>query len=627
MNKLQPGQMAFFYHRSELTLGLITAVHDNLLEIHDIHGNIHRFPHSRLCLISKTSFNKEPFLVQLKAFEKQMQEHADILREIQALMSDYQGRSFAQIIQALEPLNDAQVFVAFQQLSKNSTLFSHKKAVYRLLTPSQQAQAKELQLQKQERQAFLAIVQKWLNSPQTILEPQLKAQLAKELRDLQQEDVHHDLAAMLKKQFSEYPAKIIELRRNLGDLPLNKDQILDASGLPILHSEHFWQDIPHIAAEQAPTAIEAFSVDDPDTQDYDDAISFSRKGENWLLGVHISELASVLSFGSPSFEDAISRASSMYLPHTKINMLPAFLCEDRCSLIAAQPRPVLSLYCEIDAQLQITAWHFELESIKVKENLSYKDVDALISNLAWSKIKLFTDKLHSEREFASQKAEYQYQLKVKGNKIRMVRTDLLSPARLMMEELMILYNRLFAAVASDNMLKLIYRNINSSEAAAPALGSGKQYASQAYLSSEPKYHNGIGAKAYLHATSPIRRAVDLINQAQFGAFLKGNAPFYSQELLETTIQKIEKRLRRQKEIQRKSERYWLLKYLQENWLNTPITAILVRSFAKACIFELIPWGFRIMVDCDIFLHPGEEVKLVLTQVEPLKAYCKADLIS
>lgn len=308
-------------------------------------------------------------------------------------------------------------------------------------------------------------------------------------------------------------------------------------------------------------------------------------------------------------------------------MLPRFLCEDNCSLKAAQPRPVLSLYCEIDEQQHIGSWHFKLESLKVRANLSFKDADALVSTSLWNKLKLFADQLHSERDFTPPKAKFYYQLKVEGSQIRIVRTDLHSPARLMMEELMILYNRLLASVASDNMLNLIYRNVDTGEAQDQADNGSFPARAQAYLSPEPKYHNGIGVKAYLHATSPIRRAVDLINQAQFAAWLKNEPAFYSQADLEELIPKIEKRLRSQRETQRISERYWLLKYLQANSMHTPINAIMVRSFSRGCLFELIPWGFRIVVECDDLPHPDEEVKLVLTEVNPLKGYCRADIIS
>lgn len=627
MNKLLPGQMALFYHRSELKLGLTTDVHDNVLEIVDLQGQKHQFPHARICLNSAALFDTDAPLAQLKSFQNQIQEQAGILARIKDLMQDYQGRSFEEIIQELGPVSDAQLFSAFYQLSKFNTVFSHKKGVFRLLNPSEQQQAEQLQLQKQARSDFLAQVQAWLGDPQTILNAATQSQLAKELRDLQQEDGHHDLSILLKKHGGHHPERLIALRRSLGDLSPEADPVLDASGLPLLHSDYIWRDVIPSEPDRLLSEVEAFSIDDVDTQDFDDAISFVPQGEGWLLGVHVSDVASALQDGSPAFTDAISRASSMYLPHTKINMLPRFLCEDRRSLKAAQSRPVLSLYCEIDGQQRIGSWYFKLESLKVRANLSYKDADALVATSLWNKLKLFADKLHSEREFTPPKAKYQYQLKVEGSQIRIMRTDLHSPARLMMEELMILYNRLLASVASGNLLKLIYRNVDTGEAQNQSGNNNFPTRAQAYFSSEPKYHNGIGVKAYLHATSPIRRAVDLINQAQFAAWLREEPAFYSQADLDALIPKIEKRLRLQRETQRLSERYWLLKYLQANYMHTPINAIMVRSFSRGCLFELIPWGFRIVVECDDLPHPEEAVKLVLAEVDPLKGYCRADLIS
>ena len=627
MEKLLPGQMAFFYHRSELQLGLVTAVHDNVLALTDTNGQKHQFPHSRICLNSSETFDTKDPLAQLQKFQNQMQQEADILCHIKELMQDHQGRSFDQIIEQLNPSSDVQLFSAFYQLSCLPTVFSHRKGVFHLLTPTQQQEAEALLREKQARQDFLAQVKEWLSKPETALDAGTKFQLAQELRDLQQEDVHHDLTVLLKKRLSHQPEQLIALRRSLGDLPPQEDPVLDASGLPLLHSDFIWSQEFGIVTDRSLAEVEAFSIDDVGTQDFDDAISLTPKEDCWLLGVHVSDVASVLLQGSPAFTDAITRASSMYLAHTKINMLPTFLCEDKCSLKATQTRPVLSLYCEIDSQQHIGAWHFKLESLKVKANLCYKEADPLITTTPWNKLKLFADKLHSERDFTIPKAKFLYQLKVEGSQIRMVRTDLHSPARLMMEELMILYNRLFASAASDNMLKLIYRNVETSEAQTPCSNNTSPVRAQVYLSPEPKYHNGIGVKAYLHATSPIRRAVDLINQAQFVAWLKSEPDPYSQADLEMLIPRIEKRLRLQRETQRQSERYWLLRYLQSNWMNIPINAIMVRSFVRGCLLELVPWGFRIVVECDNLPHPDEEVKLVLTQVDPLKGYCRADLIS
>lgn len=627
MEKLLPGRMAFFYHRSELKLGLLTAVHDNVLELTDTDGQKHRFPHSRICLSSSAVFSTDDPLAQLQRFQNQMQEQADILIKIKELMQDHVGRSFAQIMQQLGSMTDAQTFSAFYQLSCLNTVFSHKKGVFHLLTPVEQQEAEAAQREKQARSDFLSRVQQWLSQPETRLDEGTKAQLAQELRDLQQEDSHHDLTVLLKKHSSHQPQQLIALRRSLGDLPLQEDHVLDGSGLPLLHADQIWSQGFDMATDRPLAEVEAFSIDDIDTQDFDDAISLTPLEDRWILGVHVSDVASALPLGSPAFADAVSRASSMYLPHIKVNMLPTFLCEDKCSLKAAQPRPVLSLYCEIDGQQQIGAWHFKLESLKVRANLSYKEADTLITTKPWNKLKLFADKLYSERDFASPKAKFHYHLKVEGSQIRVLRTDLHSPSRLMMEELMILYNRLLACTASDNQLRLIYRNVDSGEAQSSDANGSSAPRAQAYLSSEPKFHNGIGVKAYLHATAPIRRAVDLVNQAQFAAWLRGEPAFYSQADLDALIPRIEKRLRLQRETQRQSERYWLLKYLQANCMHTPINAIMVRSFARGCLFELVPCAFRIVVECDDLPHPDEEVKLVLTQIDPLKGYCRADLIS
>ena len=630
MNNYKIGQMAFFYHSSELVLGLMLRVQGNQLEFVDSKGGKYLLPPSRICLQGSQIHDVDHAIEALECFAEQILNQTSILAEIQAALADQQGRTFQDILQALAPFNDAKMFAAFQLLISQSTIFSHKKGVFRLLSAEEQLQARHLASQKKARLTYLEQVSAWLKDPQSSLDADVQDTLAKELRSLQQEQQPHDLAAVIKKHSSICSEKLILLRRHLGDLPLEPDQILDASALAVLHSKNIWHELPSYDCSRTLASVDAFCIDEIDTLDYDDAISFSQLDDSWLLGLHIADVASMIPVGSKMFEDVLDRASSIYLPHKKVNMLPQELCQDRCSLKAGQERPVLSLYCHLDAELKLQSWMFKQESIKVQANLNYKAMDAQISQLPFSKLKLFADKLNSEREFAHSKASHQYQLKVEDGKIRMARIELQSPARLMMEELMILYNRLFAQSASEHHLNLIYRNINSFEEQEPNFADPKSSypnpPAQAYLSPKPKYHNGIGAKAYLHATSPIRRAVDLINQAQFTAFLKEETAYYDLDSLERLIPQIEKRLRLQRETQRLSERYWLLSYLEEKWLNIPLTASLVRSFARGCLFELIPWGMKILVDCDVVPEKGYEVKLVLTMVDAINGYCKADLI-
>ncbi len=110
---------------------------------------------------------------------------------------------------------------------------------------------------------------------------------------------------------------------------------------------------PHEAAtppRELPLAeAEAFSLDDVDTTEIDDAFSLQRiSAEEWRVGIHIA--APALAFAPGSALDAIARErlSTAYMPGQKFTMLP----EDTvaaCSLDAGTERAVVSLYLNVSA--------------------------------------------------------------------------------------------------------------------------------------------------------------------------------------------------------------------------------------------------------------------------------------
>ncbi|MCG8533441.1 MAG: RNB domain-containing ribonuclease, partial [Desulfovibrionales bacterium] len=72
---------------------------------------------------------------------------------------------------------------------------------------------------------------------------------------------------------------------------------------------------------------------------------------------------------------------------------------------------------------------------------------------------------------------------------------------------------------------------------------------------------GLGVKAYVTATSPIRRYHDLLTQRQIRAIL-GMGPMYSKSQLEDILTTISSPMANAGRIQGARKRYWLIKYLE-----------------------------------------------------------------
>ncbi|MBP7310296.1 MAG: RNB domain-containing ribonuclease, partial [Candidatus Cloacimonetes bacterium] len=157
-------------------------------------------------------------------------------------------------------------------------------------------------------------------------------------------------------------------------------------------------------------------------------------------------------------------------------------------------------------------------------------------------------------------------------------------------------------------------------------GTGNEsYPSQAYLSTLPEFHPGIGSAAYLHATSPIRRYTDLVNHYQILALLEGKAAPFSEDDLQLKIGIIEKKLFMLKELSHRSNRFWCLKYIAAKYLYEPLDVCYRGALRDLIRLEIIPWGFQILAKCDH--HPqGEFFKVAVHAIDWEKGIVMADIL-
>ncbi|HIF45335.1 MAG TPA: RNB domain-containing ribonuclease [Candidatus Poseidoniales archaeon] len=110
------------------------------------------------------------------------------------------------------------------------------------------------------------------------------------------------------------------------------------------------------------------TIDPPDAKDFDDAICF----QNDTLWVAIADVAHYVKPGTALDRYALSRATSVYLPHCVLPMLPPRLADDLCSLNAGVDKYAMVIEMKIeDATVVSTKAHQAL--IKVSENLSYSE--------------------------------------------------------------------------------------------------------------------------------------------------------------------------------------------------------------------------------------------------------------
>lgn len=324
--------------------------------------------------------------------------------------------------------------------------------------------------------------------------------------------------------------------------------------------------------------ITTFTIDPADAKDFDDALSFQKLDNgNYEIGVHIADVSHYVTPTDTIDQEAVLRATSVYLVDRTIPMLPERLSNELCSLRPHEESLTFSAIFELDANGNVKKYRFAKTVIFSDHRFAYEDAQKVIE----SKNGKYADELEVMNSIALklrnarykngainfETTEFRFILDAKGaptSVIPKVRKD----AHKMIEEYMLLANKYvamhlytkndkmplpyrvheepseekiteFAETAAEfgfkidtSNYKAYSKSINELVAKVDGTLEGDilqplaiRSMEKAYYTSKKISHFGLAFDYYAHFTSPIRRYPDLITHRMLHDYLKKTKSF------------------------------------------------------------------------------------------------------
>jgi ribonuclease R len=389
-------------------------------------------------------------------------------------------------------------------------------------------------------------------------------------------------------------AEIIEVLGDEGDNNAEMHAILAEFDLP-----HKFPSKVNKAAGKIPTEITSdeikrrkdfrdvptITIDPADAKDFDDALSL-RKLENglWEVGVHIADVTHYVKPDTMIEDEALKRATSVYLVDRVVPMLPEKLSNGVCSLRPNEDKLCYSAVFQLDDEAIIRSEWFGRTVIHSDRRFAYEEAQAIIESgegemkeeiLTLDRLaKLLREKRFRNGSLAFDRIEVKFELDEDGKPLKVTFKES-KDANKLIEEFMLLANlRVAEFIGKPNAKKkgktFVYRihdrpdpdKLDSFNHFIKRFGYGIQTNSPSAVSSsmnklmsnlegkkeqnvietlairtmaKAEYstrnigHYGLSFEYYSHFTSPIRRYPDMMVHRLLTHYLEGGRSVQAQK--------------------------------------------------------------------------------------------------
>lgn len=233
-----------------------------------------------------------------------------------------------------------------------------------------------------------------------------------------------------------------------------------------------------------------YSIDPKGSKDIDDAFSYDF--ENKILSIHITDLSNL---EISNLDELVSRAFTFYDSEFNVNLFPENISENEFSLIENEVRNVITMNINLNDGSHI----FTKNKIRVFKNLSYEDADNfLINSDKWITMK-------------NDLTSYFGEISDSHKLIEKMMIEYNSKFSLFLEKVTESYPiRIHKGIKQDILEDLMKLDLIDDNLKNKICFYAAEYVDNKF--SEEKNHKHLNLEKYTHATSPLRRVIDVINQ-------------------------------------------------------------------------------------------------------------------
>ncbi len=671
VQNLGAGSVLEFFDAKEITVGACLAVKGQRLTVLSMNNREINLAGSRVLhatgpLLEVGTMTRDEMVHRLHSIDlarKNLMERADVEELWSLLEGQEEGFSAQECAEFMfsDAITEDHVAATQRSLLADRLFFQHKEGNFYPRSLEKVQQRKDEIQREEEKAARIEESSRWL---QTIWTRKTKTGRVDEahrdlIENLQQFCLHGQEApsySYLKEIFKK--ANIPPLQQSAFRI-LVRLGVWDEDENLLLHSLDISSDFPERLKAKAlelsskpPDAaaqpahrrdlrdLHAMTIDSAQTRDLDDALSIRPLNDGrYEIGVHIADAAEYVAKGDVLDEEAQSRTTSIYLPDAKIPMLPTPLSEGICSLHSGVDRLAISFLMQVDHEGNLLEHEICQSVIHIKERLTYDQVNERIRetpSLQWLHRLALVQREKRKARGAINLPLPEIQVRVlPSGMIQLSRHEKETPSQLTVSEWMIAANSLAAAYLAELGIPSLYRGQDECRPERDFVHSDheifhfyrqRRLFARAELDTQPRAHCSLGIQHYTTVTSPIRRYADLIVQRQLKSALRQEACPYSEEELKQIIIQLGTVQSRIFSMQRKWTRYWMLKHMEQEDVQSLNALVLDQNgrFAHLLLVDYL-METNLPVQEGMELQRGGMIKVQVERINPREDILRVQL--